>query len=85
MVPDTLRGRVMSVYSMMYMGLGPVGALIAGFVAERIGAERTLTGGAVICLLAAAVFGGRLQSIRSGAAALIRAQQEGAEVVSPAR
>src|SRR5204862_3290763 len=35
MSPDALRGRVMSVYSMMFMGMGPFGALFAGAVAER--------------------------------------------------
>src|SRR5262249_15873962 len=30
MVPDDLRGRVMAVYSMMFMGMAPVGALFAG-------------------------------------------------------
>ena len=30
MVPDNLRGRVMAVYSMMFMGMAPFGALLAG-------------------------------------------------------
>ena len=33
MVPDALRGRVMSVYSMMFMGMAPFGALLAGAIA----------------------------------------------------
>ena len=40
MVPDALRGRVMAVYSMMFMGMAPFGALWAGWVAERIGAAQ---------------------------------------------
>ena len=82
MVPDVLRGRVMSVYSMMYMGVGPVGALIAGVVADRAGAPQTLAGGAAICLIAAVIFWIRLETVRSGAATLVRAQREG--VTSPA-
>ncbi len=35
MVPDALRGRVMSVYSMMFMGMAPFGALLAGLLAGR--------------------------------------------------
>ena len=47
MVPDALRGRVMAVYSMMFMGMAPFGALFAGWLAERIGAPRTVAlGGA---------------------------------------
>ena len=38
MVPNVLRGRVMAVYSMMFMGMAPFGALFAGWLAERIGA-----------------------------------------------
>jgi MFS family permease len=39
MVPDHLRGRVMAVYSIMVMGMAPIGALIAGSVAQRLGAR----------------------------------------------
>ena len=38
MVPDQLRGRVMSVYSMMFMGMAPIGSLLAGAAADHIGA-----------------------------------------------
>jgi len=41
MSPDRLRGRVMSVYSMMFMGMAPFGALLAGAVAD--GWERPFT------------------------------------------
>ena len=49
-VPDELRGRVMAVYATMFMGIQPVGSLIAGGVAKHIGAPRTLTifGGLVL-------------------------------------
>ena len=42
-VPDELRGRVMAVYATMFMGVQPVGSLIAGFIAKHIGAPNTLT------------------------------------------
>jgi MFS family permease len=84
MVPDSLRGRVMSVYSMMYMGVGPVGALIAGLAADRIGARATLAAGAGCCLVASAVFAWRRPAIREGAARLIRAQREIVDATSPA-
>jgi MFS family permease len=42
-VPDELRGRVMAVYATMFMGVQPVGSLIAGGVAKHIGAPYTLT------------------------------------------
>jgi MFS family permease len=41
-VPDELRSRVMAVYATMFMGVQPIGALIAGGLAKRIGAPHTL-------------------------------------------
>ena len=50
MVPDALRGRVMAVYSMMFMGMAPIGALLGGALAERLGAPRTVAIGGLACL-----------------------------------
>ena len=74
MVPDALRGRVMSVYSMMFMGMAPIGALFAGTVAERIGAPSTVVVGAAVCTAAGAVFAVALPRIRAEARQLIVAQ-----------
>src|SRR5439155_14773871 len=54
MVPDQLRGRVMAVYSMMFMGMAPIGALFGGAIADRLGAPLTVSMGAVACLGGAA-------------------------------
>lgn len=74
MVPDHLRGRVMSVYSMMFMGMAPFGALLGGAMADRLGAPLTVIIGAVACLGGAAIFGLRLPKIRGEARQLIIAQ-----------
>ena len=42
MVPDALRGRVMAVYSMTFMGMAPIGALFGGALADRLGAQLTV-------------------------------------------
>jgi MFS family permease len=42
-VPDELRGRVMAVYATMFMGVQPIGSLIAGGIAKHIGAPSTLS------------------------------------------
>ncbi|HWW59936.1 MAG TPA: MFS transporter [Thermoanaerobaculia bacterium] len=78
MVPDALRGRVMSVYSMMFMGMGPFGALLAGSIAERAGAPATVAAGGAITIIAAIVFGIRLPVLRTAARELIVAQQAAA-------
>jgi MFS family permease len=43
--PDGLRGRVNAIYAMTFMGMAPVGALLAGFVAEHAGAPITVVAG----------------------------------------
>jgi MFS family permease len=75
MVPDHLRGRVMSVYSMMFMGMAPFGALLGGAVADRLGAPLAVIMGAVAAFGGAAIFGLRLPAIRGEARRLIIAQQ----------
>ncbi len=75
MVPDALRGRVMAVYSMMFMGMAPLGALLAGTLAEHMGAPRAIAAGGLVCLAAAAVFAWKLPALRPEGRRLILAQQ----------
>jgi MFS family permease len=75
MSPDHLRGRVMSVYSMMFMGMAPVGAVLSGIAAGRWGAPATIAGGGVICMAAAGIFGWRLPGLRTDARRLIAAAE----------
>ena len=55
-VPDELRGRIMAVYATMFMGVQPLGALVAGGVAKRIGAPYALSMFGSICLLGSLFF-----------------------------
>jgi MFS family permease len=55
-VPDELRGRVMAVYATMFMGVQPIGSLIAGGVAKRIGAPYTLALFGALVLLGSLFF-----------------------------
>jgi MFS family permease len=93
MVPDGLRGRVMAVYSMMFMGMAPFGALAAGALAERFGAPVTVALGGAACIAGAAVFAWHLPVLRQEARQIIIAlegaagqpaeQQTGDAVVTP--
>jgi len=74
MVPDQLRGRVMSLYSMMFMGMAPFGAFFGGALAHRIGAPHTVALGGVVSVLAAIWFGRALPELRIEARRLIVAQ-----------
>jgi MFS family permease len=77
MVPDHLRGRVMGVYSMMIMGMAPFGGLLAGLVADRLGAPATVAIGGAICLVAAGIFWTQLSGIRMHARRMIAARAAG--------
>jgi MFS family permease len=48
-VPDHLRGRVMGVFAMMFMGLMPIGSFLAGTAAYWIGVDWTLRIGGIVC------------------------------------
>jgi len=74
MVPDRLRGRLMSIYSMMFMGMAPVGALLAGWIAARISAPWTVAIGGVGAIAGSIAFGRNLPKIRVEARQLILAQ-----------
>jgi MFS family permease len=75
MVPDAVRGRVMAIYAMSFMGMSPIGALAGGWIAERIGAPRTVMIGGAVCMAGAVVFNIRLPKLRAMARQLIDAQR----------
>jgi MFS family permease len=74
MVPDQLRGRVMAVYSMMFMGMAPFGALFGGALAHHVGAPITVAAGGVACVFGAIWFRRALPEMRGEARRLILAQ-----------
>lgn len=63
-VDDDKRGRVMSYYTMAFVGMAPVGSLVAGAVAKEIGAPWALAINAVLCLILALWFRAQLPSLR---------------------
>lgn len=74
MVPDRLRGRIMSIYSMMFMGMVPLGSLLSGAVADHIGASWTVASGGLLGIIGAIIFGRQLPKLRVEARELILAQ-----------
>jgi MFS family permease len=63
-VDEDKRGRVMSFYTMAFMGTAPFGSLLAGYVADRIGAPHTLLFSGLGCILAALWFAHTLPALR---------------------
>jgi MFS family permease len=74
MVPDRLRGRTMAVYSMMFMGMSPLGAILAGAAADRIGAPMTVALGGACAIAGAIAFARHLPKIRVEAHQLLSRQ-----------
>jgi MFS family permease len=64
-VDDDKRGRVMSFYAVAVMGTLPLGSLLAGAIASRIGAPATVTAGGFACLAAAFGFARSLPELRA--------------------
>src|SRR5215472_14944236 len=62
-VPDALRGRVMSFFSWCLMGISPLGSLLAGALASRVGAPTAVAASGGVCLVGALFFRRHLASI----------------------
>jgi MFS family permease len=65
LVDDDKRGRIMSIYSMAFIGITPLGSLFAGALASRFGAPLTIAIGGAACIAGAAAFATRLPHLRA--------------------
>jgi MFS family permease len=63
-VDDDKRGRVMSFYTMAFMGMAPFGSLVAGVLASKIGAPNTLLIGGISCVVGLFMFAKKLPLLR---------------------
>ena len=75
MVPDAYRGRVMSLHAMMFLGMSPLGGLLAGMAAHRLGAPLTVALGGLGCAACAGAFILHYRPWREGARELMRARE----------
>jgi len=64
-VDERLRGRVMAFYAMAFLGTAPIGSLVAGVVASRIGVQMTILLGGLACVAGASWFALRLPKLRA--------------------
>lgn len=76
LVPDELRGRIMAIYAMMFLGMSPFGSLGAGVVAEFVGVRTTLAGCGLLCAIAGLVLGRRVRTEEDTAYGLRQAQDK---------
>lgn len=63
-VEDGKRGRVMSLYSMAFMGTAPFGSLASGAIAEKIGTPHTFLLGGIVMLISAYIFSKKIKYFR---------------------
>lgn len=64
-VEEGMRGRVMAFYAMAFVGTAPIGSLIAGVAADRIGAPMTILLGGLACIAGGIWFSVRLPALRA--------------------
>jgi MFS family permease len=65
LVDEKMRGRVMSYYTVAFVGMAPFGSLLAGALAHAIGAPRTVIISGVACILGSLWFWSRMPAIRT--------------------
>ena len=65
LVDEHLRGRVMAFYTMAFLGTAPIGSIVAGIVAARIGSEYTVLMGGFASVATGLWFASRLPSLRA--------------------
>lgn len=67
LVREEMRGRVMALYTMAFMGMATFGSLLAGAIAAYAGAPLTLMGGGLLCIVGAVIFRYKLPQLREQA------------------
>jgi MFS family permease len=63
-VDDDKRGRVMSLYTMAFMGMAPFGSILGGTLAHRLGVPMTFLLGGIICIGGALLFATKIPTLR---------------------
>lgn len=64
LTPDHMRGRIMSVFTLAFVGMGPIGAFQAGYFADKFGAPATMLVGGVLCTLFTGIAFARVRELR---------------------
>ena len=81
MSPDNLRGRIVGLFSMMFMGIFPLGSLAVGLLAHIFTAPVAVSIGASICFLVAIYFSTKVPKLTKQAKELICTQEKASVVI----
>jgi MFS family permease len=71
---DPMRGRVMSLFSMMIVGMAPFGSLLAGWAADQVGAPLVVAIGGGFCAITGMIFARQLPRLREAAKPILAAR-----------
>jgi MFS family permease len=83
---NDMRGRVMSLFSMMLVGMAPFGSLLAGWAADQVGAPLVVAIGGGFCAVAGIIFARQLPRLREAAKPILAARGIGLDNdVNPGR
>jgi len=83
LVPEALRGRLMSLYVVTFVGMAPVGSLAMGRLSAWFGVREALFSGGVLTFGAALVFLATLRRVRPSVLSLLRARSEASASDAP--
>lgn len=64
MVDEDKRGRVMGLYATAFMGMAPLGSLLAGLIASELGTTNAVFASGLVCIAGASLFASRVPSLR---------------------
>jgi MFS family permease len=62
-VPDNLRGRAMSVYTLVFLGAAPIGNSLIGTFADAVGSSKAVGISAFLCIIAAVIFSVKMRKV----------------------
>jgi len=71
---DPMRGRVMSLFSMMIVGMAPFGSLLAGWATDQVGAPLVVAIGGGFCAITGMIFARQLPRLREAAKPILAAR-----------
>lgn len=74
--PDHLRGRIISLFSTMLIGMYPIGSLISGFLGQQLGVQAAVLIGSIICLSFATYFNSMVPALLKDAIHLLDEQKK---------
>lgn len=85
MSPDNLRGRIISLFSTMLMGMYPLGSLAIGYIAHELGVTNAVIIASIFCFCVGIYFSFKVPSLTKDAKGLLDIQKQAESIISTQR